>query len=93
MGFDRLNEEIKKITTDEPDVYSLLDSKRNDFLHGNRYWKASHPIILNLICLLIIDEITPLDYDNNASQIKEYVENVMSHFTHDLYPPDLEQTW
>jgi hypothetical protein len=93
LGFDQLNEENKKITTDEPDIYSLLESRRNNFLHGNQYWRSSHPIILNLICLLIIDEIEPYDYDNNLQLITEYFKNELKDFSHHLYPPDLENCW
>lgn len=93
LGFDKLNEETKKISTDESDIYSLLKSRRDNFLHGNQYWRESHAIILNLICLLIIDEIEPCDYDNNLSLIIEYFKNELRNSPHHLYPPDLENAW
>lgn len=77
------------------DVYDLIDKWRNDLMHGNQYWMDRVPILLNLMCLLIIDEIEPALYNSKRDEIKKHIEWMqMTHTSGlrpqwDLFPPDL----
>jgi hypothetical protein len=77
------------------DVYDLIDDWRNDLMHGNRYWMDRVPILLNLMCLLIIDEIDPALYNSKTAEIKKHMEWMQKTQTQgprppwDLFPPDL----
>ena len=78
-------------------MHDLIDSWRNDFIHGKEYWQNRTPIIANLICLLVIDEIDPSIYDTKLGGIRLHLEwkNKMGSYgvpnviPDDLYPPDL----
>lgn len=56
--------EVAKMYPPPPDVPGHIDSWRNNLLHGNEYWQNRNPIIANLLCLLVLDEIPATDYDN-----------------------------
>jgi hypothetical protein len=77
------------------DVYDLIDEWRNDLMHGNQYWMDRVPILLNLMCLLIIDEIDPVLYNSKKDEIKKHIEWMQKTRTRgprppwDLFPPDL----
>lgn len=51
----------------------LLGDTRNTLLHGSRFWMNKVPLVMNLICLLFIDSISPLDYDNTLVEIKDFL--------------------
>ena len=77
------------------DVYDLIDEWRNDLMHGNQYWMDRVPILLNLMCLLIIDEIDPVLYNSKKEEIKKHIEWTQKTRTlgpippWNLFPPDL----
>lgn len=56
------------------DVYDMIDRWRNDLIHGKEYWQNRVPILLNLICLLIVDEIEPSVYDAQKADMKRTIE-------------------
>ena len=56
------------------DFYSFIDDGHNTLIHGMRYWKNKVPILMNLICLLLIDCIEPSLYDNNISELNTYLD-------------------
>lgn len=89
VGFVELDKEIQTLTG-EKDVYNFIESRRNNLLHGNEYWRSSTPYILNLICLLIIDEIDPAIYNSNIPKIQEQLRFIQKHSP---YPPDLDNSW
>lgn len=85
----------------ELDVYDMIDVWRNDLIHGKKYWQNRVPVLINLICLLVIDEIEPTFYDSQIANVKRTVEwtskmreisGIRSPW--DLFPPDiwLDQT-
>jgi len=80
----------------DSDVFELIKNWRNDLLHGEKYWTAKIPTLLNLICLLIIDEIEPKIYDSKRQQIQNTIEWNQKKRTFsplrpslEIYPPDL----
>jgi hypothetical protein len=82
-------------TSPTKDVYDLVDEWRNDLMHGNQYWMDRVPILLNLICLLVIDEIDPIFYNSKKNELKQHIDWVQKTRTFgirpqwDLFPPDL----
>ena len=56
------------------DVYDMIDVWRNDLIHGKEYWQNRVPVLINLICLLVIDEIEPAFYDSQIADLKGIVE-------------------
>jgi hypothetical protein len=77
------------------DAYDLIDEWRNDLMHGNQFWMDRVPILLNLICLLVIDEVDPSFYDSKKIELKRHIQWVQetrglsSRSSWDLFPPDL----
>jgi hypothetical protein len=78
------------------DVYDTIGYWRNSIVHGNEYWQNRSPILVNLICLLIIDEIEPSLYNSHSYQIKQRIEwNTKTHTLTgirapwDIFPPDV----
>jgi len=78
------------------DIYDTIDNWRNNMMHGNEYWQNRSPILVNLICMLIIDEIEPALYDSQRGYIKTQID----WYTHtraltglrarwDIFPPDI----
>jgi hypothetical protein len=65
---------ISQYPTTGLDIYDMIDVWRNDLLHGKEYWQYRAPLLLNLICLLVIDEIEPTLYNSQMNKIKETVE-------------------
>jgi hypothetical protein len=97
-GLDNMNTEILSLYPAEKDVYELISSWRNDFMHGGDYWKRTTAIIVNLICLLVIDEIDPQLYDAKLEEIGHHIEwrEKTQSFadrgnSKELYPPDLDK--
>ena len=82
------------------DVYDLISYWRNDTEHGNMFWPDRVSILLNLICLLIIDEIEPSIYNSRRVSLKgdlEFNEQMKREYgerhlkaTWEIFPPDLE---
>ena len=78
------------------DVYDMVDVWRNDLIHGKEYWQNRAPILANLICLLIVDEIEPSLYDAQKADMKRTIQrNSQSRALTgvrtpwDLFPPDI----
>ena len=94
---DEIKAEFTSLYTPPPakDVFDLIDEWRNDLMHGNQYWMDRVPILLNLICLLIIDEVDPVLYNSKKDEIKKHIEWVQRTRTlsprpqWNLFPPDL----
>jgi len=93
--------EIASLYPSVADVYDMIDCWRNDLIHGKEYWQNKVPMLLNLICLLIIDEIDPSLYDAQKVDIKREVEasskelelirirGIRIRGPLDLFPPDI----
>lgn len=80
----------------DSDVCELIDNWRNDLIHGKEYWTARVPVLLNLICLLLIDEINPVLYDSERINLQRRIEWERgvhtlnsSRASWEVYPPDL----
>jgi hypothetical protein len=71
IGLNEINDEIVKLYPGK-DAYDRIDEWRNDLVHGNQYWQNKVPIILNLICLLLLDEIGPSLYNANIHKFQSY---------------------
>lgn len=86
--------EIATLYPSAADVYDTLDMWRNELMHGREYWQNRVPILANLICLLLIDEIDPTLYDAQRMNLVRTLtfrsrisgEAGASWF---MYPPDL----
>ena len=75
-------------------VNDAIDDWRNDLIHGKAYWQNLVPILVNLICLLLIDEIDPSVYDGKRTDIIARIKwhsrwYTLARAPWDLYPPDL----
>jgi len=70
----RMKTEIASLYPGGVDVYDMIDVWRNDLIHGKEYWQNRVPILLNLICLLIIDEIEPSLYNAQKADMKRKIE-------------------
>lgn len=88
--------EICKLYPSVTDAPEAIDEWRNDLIHGNQYWMDRVPAVLNLICLLVIDEVEPATYDAKLPAIKKILEwqrRATLQSTHragwDIFPPDL----
>jgi hypothetical protein len=95
IGLAQMKQEILRLYN-AADVYDLVDSWRNELIHGNQYWMDRLPIVLNLACLLVIDEIIPSDYDQKLPEIQRRLEWSNQIDTHssirpgwEIYPPDI----
>lgn len=77
------------------DAYDVIYGWRNDLMHGNQYWLDRVPVLLNLMCLFIIDEIDPTIYDLKKDERKHHLEwkqqtrGLGSRAPWDVFPPDL----
>jgi hypothetical protein len=86
--------EITNLYPSITDVYHELGEWRNELVHGNQYWMNRVPILANLICLLLIDEIDPAFYDGQRNTMERRIEWATQTFSlvrapWDFYPPDL----
>jgi hypothetical protein len=95
-GLTEAKQEIQRLYGATVDIYDLVDSWRNELIHGNQYWMDRLPIILNLICLMVIDEIEPVADDRELSRIQRRVAwtrqtQSLTSFRApwEVYPPDL----
>lgn len=88
--------EIASLCPSGSDVYDMIDIWRNDLIHGKEYWQNRIPILVNLICLLIVDEIEPSLYDAQKADMKRRIEwnsesraltGIRSPWN--LFPPDI----
>jgi len=93
-----LKDEIAKLYSTTTDVFDLIDSWRNDLVHGNKYWQNRVPVILNIICLLTIDDIEPNIYDSRMNEIRRTLEwqrqneegfSLTKQSPWDTFPPDV----
>ena len=58
-----LKREIETLYPKEGDAFDMIDTWRNDLVHGRWYKSNRVDILLNMICLLAVDELPPNDYD------------------------------
>lgn len=88
--------EILNLYPDVPDGFDLIDEWHNDLIHGREHWQSVTPIVVNMICLLAIDEIKPDIYDEALPGIKRHFSqnrrirddtDIVSDW--DVFPPDL----
>jgi hypothetical protein len=65
-------------------------------MHGREYWQNRVPILVNLICLLILDEIEPSLYDAWKADMKRTIEwnsrirKLTTITSWNLFPPDID---
>lgn len=77
------------------DIYKLINNWRNEHQHGNQYWMNKVPVILNIICFLLLQEIEPDKYDELRIEVLKKVQwrqnllNVSKRAPWEIYPPDL----
>ena len=76
---DQLSEICNEIASIHPpsagrDVYDVIDLWRNILVHGQLYWQNRVPLIMNLLCLLVIDEIEPSSYNDSIEEINKEIE-------------------
>jgi hypothetical protein len=88
-GLAELKKEIIALYPQAPnsDSYYLIDSWRNDLIHGRKYWSKRVPIVVNLICLLVVDEIVSNVYDSNLDVLQHDLEQESL----SSFPPNLHQ--
>jgi len=88
--------EILTLFPNAPNGYDLIEKWRNELIHSREYWQNVTPIVVNIICLLVIDEIEPYLYDEALPDIKRQVDqnrrnreetDVVSSWG--VFPPDL----
>jgi hypothetical protein len=89
-----LKAELSTFSPQTSDIFELVDHWRNELLHGERYWAPKIPLVLNLICFLMIDEIKPKVYNSKRLEIQRGIKfwferRGMSMPEWSLYPPDL----
>lgn len=56
-GLRELESESASFINDSKDFYESIYAGRNSLLHGEKYWQTRVPILMNLICLLLVDSI------------------------------------
>jgi hypothetical protein len=69
-------QELKQVSVKlhEYDTFDkFIDMGRNTLLHGEKYWQTRYPIVMNLLCLLLIDSITPEIYNSNLNNFKDFL--------------------
>lgn len=73
LYLEELKKELHSLYTPPigSDVYQMIDGWRNELMHGNKFWIDRVPILLNVICLLVIDEIEPAFYDSQNTEVKK----------------------
>lgn len=65
--------EIVYITDPNVKCYDLIDEKRNQLLHGERYWEKFFDALINLLCLLVNSAITKENYDAHYEEINKRI--------------------
>lgn len=94
-----LEGEVVNLCRGVSDGYDLIDNWHNDLVHGREHWQVVTPIVMNMICLLVIDEIEPDIYDGALPGIKRYLDenqriqdetDIVSDWP--VFPPDLMTT-
>jgi hypothetical protein len=79
-GFDRLQTEIEtfwpKSDPKDKDAFDMIGSWRNELVHGKGFWTNRVPVLLNMICLLAIDELGPDEYN---SLLAEFAKDLKHH--------------
>lgn len=71
-GLAELKKEIFNLYGSTRETYDLLNEWRNVLVHGNQYWSNKIGVILNTICLLMLDIIGPTIYDSKISDFQKY---------------------
>jgi hypothetical protein len=71
-GLAELKKEIFNLYGSSREAYDLLNEWRNDLVHGNQYWNNKIGVVLNAICLLMLDTIGPTIYDGKISDFQKY---------------------
>jgi len=91
-----LEGEILNLYPGAPNGYDLIEKWRTDLIHSRGYWQNVTPIVVNIICLLVIDEIEPHVYDEALPDIKRIVdqnrrtrEETDAVSSWGVFPPDL----
>jgi hypothetical protein len=92
IGLKQIQDEIFNLYGKTKDAYDLIDYWRNDLVHGNEYWNNRVATILNLTCLLILDEIGPSVYNNSLSEFQISIESKRNNASgiygrYDIYLP------
>jgi hypothetical protein len=91
-----LEGEILKLYPSASNGYDLIEKWHEDLVHSRGYWHKVTPILMNIICLLAIDEIEPHIYDEALPDIKRQADqnrrirddtDVVSSWG--VFPPDL----
>ena len=79
------------------DAYDLMFSWRSESVHGAEFWMNTTPVIMNLICLLLIDEIEPSVYGSTVPRIRARLQwegqvEATTGITafRGIYPPDIQ---
>jgi hypothetical protein len=72
IGLDQLKREAITVQPSS-DFNDFIDEGRNNLVHGKEYWQTRVPVILNLICLLVIDTIEPQEYDNMRKDFESFL--------------------
>lgn len=76
-GLRELESESASFINDSKDFYESIYAGRNSLLHGEKYWQTRVPILMNLICLLLVDSIDPLDYNANINEYRTYLDSYL----------------
>lgn len=93
-----LKDEIIRLYQSATDPYDLIDSWRNVLVHGKEFWQNRIPTVMNIVCLLVIDEIEPSTYDSGMKEIRESLQRQKQikdptgpkpRAPWDIFPPDL----
>ncbi|GIU72810.1 MAG: hypothetical protein KatS3mg003_2289 [Candidatus Nitrosocaldaceae archaeon] len=105
-SFFSLKKEIEDIFNNEirnkgfGNMYDLVNDWRNEHQHGELYWMNKVPVILNIICLLLFEEIESDNYNGIKDDIKtriqflndRYASNILHILERphwEIYPPDI----
>lgn len=80
------------------DTFDMLDTWRNDLVHGSEYWQNRSAALLNLICFLWLDELTPAEFDGISASVKASLRQRQTfgddrtRAPWDIFPPDVTTT-
>lgn len=82
-------DEFELIYLTDPNLkcYDLIDEKRNQLLHGERYWEKFFGALINLLCLLVNSAITKENYDVQYDEIFNKIERSFQGKYRGFYSP------
>jgi hypothetical protein len=89
----KFKQEVMGIFPTERECYGLIYKWRNNALHGASIRQLTHAVVINLICLLMLDSLQS-QYEALRTQIKSQVESRHemgrnnSYWPWTLFPPD-----